>query len=128
MAEARDLCFFVCTTQSQPSRQVDRHMFVVMRQGATEAELLGVKSRILAEGLTPYEHAGASGVVLAVVGEVAKRREALMTQLGGLPGVERVTPISRPFKLTSREFHPEDTVIRVLDAVIVDAGLTVMAG
>jgi 3-deoxy-7-phosphoheptulonate synthase len=103
-------------------------MFVAMRQGATEAEILGVKSRILAEGLTPYEHAGATGTVLAVVGEVDKRRPALIEQFAVLPGVERVTPISRPFKLTSREFHPEDTVIPVLDAVVGDGGLTVMAG
>jgi 3-deoxy-7-phosphoheptulonate synthase len=51
-----------------------------------------------------------------------------MSRLGGLPGVAEVTPISRPFKLTSREFHPEDTVIRVLDATVGDGGLTVMAG
>jgi len=125
MAEAQVLCFFV---SQATTTQVDHHMFVVMRHGATEAEVLGVKSRILAEGLTPYEHAGANGTVLAVVGELAKRREALIGQLGELSGVERVTPISRPFKLTSREFHPEDTVIRVLDAVIGDGGLTVMAG
>src|SRR5438094_3963985 len=103
-------------------------MFVVMSQGASEAEILGVKSRILAEGLTPYEHAGSNGMVLAVVGELAGRRETLMGQLGALPGVETVTPISRPFKLTSREFHPEDTVIRVLDAAIGDGSLTAMAG
>jgi 3-deoxy-7-phosphoheptulonate synthase len=103
-------------------------MFVVMSAGATEAEILGVKSRILAEGLTPYEHAGATATVLAVVGELAGRREQLMGQLAGMPGVDRVTPISRPFKLTSREFHPEDTVIRVLDAAIGDGSLTVMAG
>src|SRR5512132_3553704 len=103
-------------------------MFVVMRQGASEAEILGVKSRILAEGLTPYEHAAGGATTLAVVGEVATRRAELMATLAELPGVERVTPIQRPFKLTSREFHPEDTVIRVLDAVIGDGGLTVMAG
>jgi 3-deoxy-7-phosphoheptulonate synthase len=103
-------------------------MFVVMSHAATEAEVLGVKSRILAEGLTPYEHARESGTVLAVVGEVGSRREILMGQLAALPGVEQVTPISRPFKLTSREFHPEDTVIRVLDAAIGDGSLTVMAG
>jgi 3-deoxy-7-phosphoheptulonate synthase len=103
-------------------------MFVVMSQSASEAEILGVKSRILAEGLTPYEHAGNRGMVLAVVGEVGGRREVLMGQLGALPGVETVTPISRPFKLTSREFHPENTVIRVLDAAIGDGSLTVMAG
>jgi 3-deoxy-7-phosphoheptulonate synthase len=103
-------------------------MFVVMSAAATEAEILGVKSRILAEGLTPYEHAGTAGTMLAVVGELAGRREALMGQLAALPGVDRVTPISRPFKLTSREFHPEDTVIRILDAAIGDGSLTVMAG
>ena len=51
-----------------------------------------------------------------------------MSRLGALSGVETVTPISRPFKLTSREFHPEDTVIQVLDAVIGDGSLTMMAG
>ena len=103
-------------------------MFVVMASTATEAEILGVKSRILSEGMTPFEHVGADRVVIAVVGEVGPRKPELMSRLGALPGVETITPISRPFKLTSREFHPEDTVIRVLDAVIGDGSLTVMAG
>ena len=103
-------------------------MFVVMARTATEAEILGVKSHILGQGMTPYDHTGADRVVIAVVGEVGPRRQDLMSKLGALPGVETITPISRPFKLTSREFHPEDTVIRVLDATIGDGGLTVMAG
>ncbi len=103
-------------------------MFVVMARTATEAEILGVKSHILAEGMTPYDHAGAERVVIAVVGEVGPRKQVLMSRLAALPGVETVTPISRPFKLTSREFHPEDTVIRVLDAVIGDGTLAIMAG
>jgi len=103
-------------------------MFVVMTVGASEAEILGVKSRILAEGLTPFDHVGAERTVIAVVGEIGTRRPALLEQFGRLPGVASVTPISRPYKLTSREFHPEDTVIRVLDAVIGDGSLTVMAG
>jgi 3-deoxy-7-phosphoheptulonate synthase len=103
-------------------------MFVVMAANATEAEILGVKSHILAEGMTPYDHQGAARVVIAVVGDVGPRKDVLMSRLGALPGVETITPISRPFKLTSREFHPEDTVIRVLDAVVGDGSLTVMAG
>jgi 3-deoxy-7-phosphoheptulonate synthase len=103
-------------------------MFVVMSIGASEAEILGVKSHILAEGMTAYDHAGAERVVIAVVGEVGARKQILAGRLAALPGVETVTPISRPFKLTSREFHPEDTVIRVLDAVIGDGSLTMMAG
>ena len=103
-------------------------MFVVMTVGASEAEVLGVKSQILAEGLTPFEHAGEERVVIAVVGEIGGRKPALVERFATLAGVERVTPISRPFKLTSREFRPEDTVIRVLDAVIGDGSLTMMAG
>ena len=103
-------------------------MFVVMATSATEAEVLGVKSQILAEGLTPYDHVGADHVVIAVVGEIGARRPVLIDRFAALPGVDAVTPISKPFKLTSREFHPEDTVIRVLDAVVGDGSLTMMAG
>jgi 3-deoxy-7-phosphoheptulonate synthase len=104
-------------------------MFVTMRSGAGEADVLAVKSRILAEGLTPYEHVTDGLTAIAVVGEIANgHRAELMERFGGLAGVERVTPISRPFKLTSREFHPESTVVRVLGAAIGDGSLTVMAG
>src|SRR3954451_4914988 len=103
-------------------------MFVVMASGAGEAEVNGVKGTILAEGLTPFEKVGTNQVVIAVVGEGGARRPQLMSRLAALPGVETVTPISRPFKLVSREFHPEDTVIRVLDAAVGDGSLTIMAG
>src|SRR3954454_21937679 len=103
-------------------------MFVVMASGAGEAEVNGVKGTILAEGLTPFENVGTNQVVIAVVGEVGARRPQLMSRLAALPGVETVTPISRPFKLVSREFHPEDTVIRVLDAAVGHGSLTIMAG
>ncbi len=103
-------------------------MFVVMAMTASEAEILGVKSQILAEGMTPYDHFGVERTVIAVVGEIGARKPQLMSRLAALPGVETVTPISRPFKLTSREFRPEDTIIRVLDAAIGDGSLTVMAG
>ncbi len=103
-------------------------MFVVMAPAASEAELLGVKSVILAEGLSPYEHAGSDRIAIAVVGEIGKRKAALIERLAALAGVASVTPINRPFKLASREFQPDDTVIRVLDAVVGDGSLTVMAG
>src|SRR3990170_2483274 len=103
-------------------------MFVAMSVTASEADILGVKSHILAEGLTPYEHWGTERLVIAIVGEIGARREVLQDRLSGLPGVDAIPPISRPFKLTSREFHPENTVIRVLGAVVGDGSLTVMAG
>src|ERR1051325_8723365 len=103
-------------------------MFVGMAVGASEAEILGVKGQILAEGMTPFDHVSNERVLVAVVGEMGGRRASLTERLARLPGVDSVTPISRPFKLTSREFHPENTVIRVLDAVVGDGSLTMMAG
>jgi 3-deoxy-7-phosphoheptulonate synthase len=103
-------------------------MFVVMRTGAAEAEVNGVKGLILAEGLTPFENAGPERTVIAVVGEIGKRREQLMGRLEALPGVAQVTAISKPYKLVSREFHPESTVIQILDTAVGDGRLTVMAG
>ncbi|MFP5343557.1 MAG: 3-deoxy-7-phosphoheptulonate synthase [Candidatus Limnocylindria bacterium] len=103
-------------------------MFVVMTVGASEAEVLGVKSQILSEGLTPFEHVGSDHTVIAVVGEIGARKPVLIDRLAAMPGVDRVTPISRPYKLTSREYHAEDTVVRVMDAVIGDGSLTMMAG
>jgi 3-deoxy-7-phosphoheptulonate synthase len=99
-----------------------------MTVGASEAEILGVKGQILAEGLTPFEHVGEGRTTIAVVGEIGARKPALIERFGGMPGVASVTPISRPFKLTSREFHPENTVIEILEAVIGDGSLTMMAG
>ncbi|MFM2106759.1 MAG: hypothetical protein RL338_1791 [Chloroflexota bacterium] len=104
-------------------------MYVVMSATAGEAEVTGVRERIVAEGFAPFQHVREGRRVVAVIGELGKSRRAeLVGLLERLPGVESVAEISRPFKLTSREFHPEETVIRVLDAAIGDGGLTIMAG
>jgi 3-deoxy-7-phosphoheptulonate synthase len=103
-------------------------MLVAMSVGATEDEVEDVKRHILAEGLTPHVSRGTERVVIGVVGEVGLRKERVMSHLASLPGVAAVTPISRPFKLASREFHTEDTVVRVAGAAIGDGSLAVMAG
>jgi 3-deoxy-7-phosphoheptulonate synthase len=103
-------------------------MFVVMTVGATEAELNAVRSMVLEEGLTPHENRGGARVVIAILGEGGARLERLGDRLGILPAVESVTRTSRPFKLASREFHPDDTIVRVGDVAIGDGSFTLMAG
>ncbi len=103
-------------------------MLVVMSVAATEEEVQAVRAHIEADGLTPHESRGEQRVVIGVVGDVGLRKEQVMNHLAGLPGVELVTPISKPFKLTSRDFHPGDTVIRVGDTTIGGGSLTVIAG
>lgn len=103
-------------------------MLVVMSVGATEEEVQEVRRHIEADGMTPHESRGEQRVIIGVVGDVGPRKEQVMNHLAVLPGVESVTPISKPFKLTSREFHPEDTVISVGGTTIGGGSLTVMAG
>jgi 3-deoxy-7-phosphoheptulonate synthase len=103
-------------------------MLVVMSVSATEQEVQEVRHHIEADGLTPHESRGEERVVIGVVGDVGLRKEQVMNHLAGLPGVESVTPVSKPFKLTSREFHPQDTVIQVRGSTIGGGSLTVVAG
>ncbi len=103
-------------------------MLVVMSVSATEAEVQEVRRHIEADGLTPHESRGELRVVIGVVGDIGLRKEEVMSHLAAMSGVESVTPISKPFKLTSREFHPRDTVIEVRGTSIGGGSLTVMAG
>ena len=103
-------------------------MLVVMSVTATEEQVRAVREHIEADGLTPHESRGEQRVVIGVVGDVGVRKEQVMNHLAALPGVESVSPISKPFKLTSREFHPAPTVIRVGNTTIGGGSLTVMAG
>jgi 3-deoxy-7-phosphoheptulonate synthase len=103
-------------------------MLVVMSVGATEEQVQEVRRHIEEDGLTPHESRGEERVVIGVVGNVGLRKEQVMGRLSVLPGVESVTPISRPFKLTSREFHEADTIIDVGHTQIGGGTLSVMAG
>jgi len=103
-------------------------MLVVMSVGATEEEVKEVRRHIEADGLTPHESRGEQRVIIGVVGDVGPRKEQVMSHLAVLPGVDSVTPISKPFKLTSRDFHPRDTIIRVGNTTIGGGSLTIMAG
>ena len=103
-------------------------MIVVMSVGATEQEATNVRDLIQSVGLTPHDNYGTQRVVIAVLGDVAPLRDHLMSKLNVMPGIESVTPISRPFKLASRESHPDDTVIELAGTRIGNGTLTIMAG
>jgi 3-deoxy-7-phosphoheptulonate synthase len=99
-----------------------------MSVGATDKQAEAVRDQIRAHNLTPHDNLGTQRVVIAVLGDVAPVRDHLMSKLSAMPGIESVTPISRPFKLASRESHPEDTVIEVKGTRVGNGTLTIMAG
>jgi len=100
-------------------------MLVIMRKGYQENQLQGVLQRIKDMGCQGHISKGVERTVIGVVGQThPDMREALEL----LPGVEDVVPISKPFKLSSREFKPEDTVLKVGGVSIGGGELVVMAG
>ncbi len=99
-------------------------MIVVMRKGHSEKELSGVMARIKELGFSGHLSTGVERTVIGVVGRTYPEAKDMLEML---PGVEDVVPISRPFKLSSREFQPESSLIKVGN-VTIGRDLVVMAG
>ncbi len=100
-------------------------MVIVMKLDSTAAEIGAVIARVQEFGATPHPIYGVERTVVAVVGETRYvDREAFLI----MPGVEQITRISAPYKLASRESHPDDTVIRINSVSIGGRELVVMAG
>ena len=101
-------------------------MIVVMRIDCSQDEISRVANRIEDAGLKAYIPHGIGHIV--VVGVVGQPVPGLRDALESLPGVEQVIPVSKPYKLASREFHPQDTIVD-LDGVAVGGDeIVVMAG
>ena len=101
-------------------------MLVVMKRDATKEEIDGVVRRIGELGLTATPLPGAERTAIGTFG-VAAREYA--EQLESLPGVAEIVLVSRPFKLSSREVHPADSVVRIGDVPIGNGQpLAVLAG
>jgi 3-deoxy-7-phosphoheptulonate synthase len=78
-------------------------MMIVMRADATQREIKVVVDRVQNCGAQAHLSEGEERTIIGVVGDVRRipRDEFLQ-----MPSVDRIIPISRPYKLASREFHP----------------------
>jgi 3-deoxy-7-phosphoheptulonate synthase len=92
-------------------------MVIIMEQGAEPANVDRVIESVQKEGFTPFINPGVERKVIAVLGVIDSQKVPLVDKFENLPGVERVTLISEPYKLSSRQYHPSDTTVRVGDAV-----------
>jgi 3-deoxy-7-phosphoheptulonate synthase len=100
-------------------------MIVVMKVGSSQDEISGVKKRIEVSGLKAHISQGIEHTVIGVLGQVFPEfRDTLEL----LPGVDQVIPVSKPYKLASREFHPRDTIVELNGVAIGGNEIVVMAG
>src|SRR5579863_8582762 len=87
-------------------------MIVNMAQGATEEQINHVVERIKECGCQAHMSRGEERTVIGVVGRSEQHRSELEA-LVAAPGVEEIIRISHPFKLASRNFRPEGSIVEL---------------
>jgi 3-deoxy-7-phosphoheptulonate synthase len=100
-------------------------MMIIMATEASAQEVASVVARIEAEGLKAHLSQGAERTVIGVVGDI---RWVNREQFLFMPGVNSIVPISRPYKLSSREFIPNDSMFPIDGVTIGGPGLVIIAG
>jgi 3-deoxy-7-phosphoheptulonate synthase len=100
-------------------------MIVVMKIGSSDKDIGAVVKRIESAGLKTHMSQGVERTIIGVVGQIFPE---LQDMLEMLHGVDEVIRVSKPYKLSSREFHPLDTTVEVGDVTIGGKEIVVMAG
>ena len=99
-------------------------MLVVMNSHATEKQVAAVADRIVELGLMPHVMPGATRTAIGITGNKGPvHRDALAL----LDGVDEVVVVTAPYKLVSREVHPDSSVFKIAGTTIGD-GFTIIAG
>jgi 3-deoxy-7-phosphoheptulonate synthase len=100
-------------------------MIIIMKPDATEEHLRSLTERLEGLGLAVHISKGVDRIVVGAIGDTTILREE---PIEVFPGVDMVQPIMQPFKLASREVHPEDTEIEVGPITLGGERIHVMAG
>jgi len=101
-------------------------MVIVMKKNATEAQIEHVIGWIESVGYTAHPSRGVERTIIGAVGDARGRTQ--LKSVEHLPGVEKVVPILKPYKLASRETREGNTVIRIGGLTIGGPDFIVMAG
>src|SRR6266568_1531828 len=100
-------------------------MLIVMNVGATQREIDGVVRVIESLGFRAHPMPGASRTAIGVTGN---QGAVDIGHFENLPGVAEAVPVTKPYKLTSRDLRPERTIVDVGGAKIGGGSLAVVAG
>ncbi|MBI4380659.1 MAG: 3-deoxy-7-phosphoheptulonate synthase [candidate division NC10 bacterium] len=100
-------------------------MIIVLKPHATEAEVAQVIRKIESFGLAAHISKGTERTIIGAIGDERVLQEG---QLEAFPFVEKVLPVLKPYKLASREFRPEGSVVNVDGVLVGGRRVVVMAG
>jgi 3-deoxy-7-phosphoheptulonate synthase len=100
-------------------------MMIVMQDGSTDEQVAGVVEKLHEVGAEAHLSRGEFKTIIGAIGD---RERISQIPFEAMPGVDSVIPIMRPYKLVSREFHPEGTVVKVGPALLGGDTFVVIAG
>jgi 3-deoxy-7-phosphoheptulonate synthase len=100
-------------------------MIIVMKKGSSAKQVSAVVARVEAAGYRVHLSTGEERTIIGVVGD---DRPIDRTHFEMLDGVEKTVPILKPFKMASRDMHPQDTIVSLNDIKIGGPQIVIMAG
>jgi len=100
-------------------------MIIVMEAHAGLEQIQQVSSKLEEKGFRVHL---SQGVERTIIGAIGQRTAATMELFETLPGVEKVVPIAQPFKMASRQFKPESSLIKVGEQIVGDGQVQIIAG
>ncbi len=104
-------------------------MMIVMRETATEGEVEAVIAKIERAGARAHRSSGARVTVIGAIGDVEQDASVESLGLEGQPGVDRVVPILKPYKLASLQItHGERTVLDIEGRKVGGENFALIAG
>ncbi len=100
-------------------------MIIVMSPGATRENIDAVVKKLEKRNLRAHLSTGEDRTIVGVIGD---KKTIANLEMNMMDGVEKTVRITEKYKLVSRDFHPQDTIIKVGDVEIGGKEIVVMAG
>ena len=100
-------------------------MMIIMKANATPQQVEAVITKVKSEGLNVHLSQGVEATIIGAIGET---HSIPLDRFEGLDGVEVVQRITQPYKLASRQFHPENTVLPIGGFTVGGDEIAVIAG
>lgn len=100
-------------------------MIIVMKPSATKENLTNVVKKLENLGLRAHLSEGEEVTIVGVIGD---KKTIANLEMNMMDGVEKTVRITEKYKMVSRNFHPQNTIIKVGDVEIGGDELVVMAG